>query len=280
MKKVRRETGTLGLKWSGHTDRGKRRELNEDAFLGVQFDAREIHRLGKHGEASTDQMDYAFAVCDGMGGANAGEYASRIAVEKITTLLPRSFAISARGLNSGWQDVLTELFGEIHRALVFLGGSYEECHGMETTMSLCWFTPGWMYFAHIGDTRIYYVSQRDPCLKQLTEDDTHVGWLFRTGKINEREARAHPRRSVLQKSLGGGNQFVEPQVGAVAYESGDLFLICSDGLVEGLDDASLHEILLAHSRRRIKDTSANHVVQEAVLRSGKDNVTAVLIQAR
>ena len=60
-------------------------------------------------------------------------------------------------------------------------------------------------------------------IKQLTEDDTHVGWLFRNGKINEYEARTHPRRNVLQKALGGDNQFVDPQVGAVACERGDIF---------------------------------------------------------
>src|SRR4051812_29284565 len=77
------------IKWSGHTDRGKVRPNNEDAFLALRFDAREVHRLHKSGETSTAKTDFAFAVSDGMGGALAGEYASRIAIEKITTLLPR-----------------------------------------------------------------------------------------------------------------------------------------------------------------------------------------------
>ena len=112
---------------------------------------------------------------------------------------------------------------------------------METTMSLCWFTPGWMYFGHIGDSRIYHLPAREAGIKQLSEDDTHVGWLFRNGQINEREARAHPRRNVLQNALGGGNQFVDPQVGAVACERGDIFLLCTDGLVDGLYDRQLVE---------------------------------------
>src|SRR5580693_773031 len=134
------------LKWSGWTDRGKIRLNNEDSFLGLQFDAKEVFRLGKSGEASLEKMDFTFAASDGMGGALAGEYASRIAVEKITTLLPRAFQQSASGLQAGFSDVLTELYAQIHRALVYLGNSYDECAGMETTMSLCWFTPGWMYF--------------------------------------------------------------------------------------------------------------------------------------
>src|SRR6478736_139188 len=113
------------IKWSGYTDRGKVRPNNEDAFLAMQFDAKEIHRLGKSGETSTAKTDFAFAVSDGMGGALAGEYASRIAIEKITTLLPRSFKQSATGLITDCDDVLTELFGEVHKALVYLGASYE-----------------------------------------------------------------------------------------------------------------------------------------------------------
>ena len=137
------------LRWSGLSDRGKVRTNNEDSFLGVQFDAEEAHLLGKLGEASLENVDLAFAVSDGMGGAMAGEFASRITVEKITRLLPRAFKQSASGLTSGFGDVLAELFAQIHRAMSYLGECYEECRGMGATLSLCWFTPGWMYFAHV-----------------------------------------------------------------------------------------------------------------------------------
>ena len=268
------------LKWSGWTDRGRVRTNNEDSFLALQFDAREVRRLGKAGEASTEHADCAFAVSDGMGGAMAGEYASRIAVEKITTLLPRSFQQSAHGLDAGVSDVLAELFDQIHRALVFVGGSYEECAGMATTLSLCWFTPGWMYFGHVGDSRIYYLPARGGELRQLTEDDTHVGWLFRNGQINEREARTHPRRNVLQKALGGDNQFVDPQVGAVSYEPGDTFLLCTDGLIGGLYDHHLIDLLRAPDTAAQSANLARRMVEESVKNDGRDNVTALVIQVR
>jgi protein phosphatase len=266
-----------GLKWFGWTDRGKVRPNNEDAFVALQFDAKEVHHLGKFGEASTQNTDFAFAVSDGMGGARAGEFASQIVVEKITTLLPRSFKQSALGLEAGVDDVLAELFDQIHHALAYVGNSYEECRGMEATLSLCWFTPGWMYFGHIGDSRIYYLPTRGG-IKQLSHDDTHVGWLFRNGKINEREARSHPRRNVLQKALGGGNQFVDPQVGAVAYEPGDIFLLCTDGLIEGLYDQHLVEILRPVEGSRRHANPAHHLVNESVKQSGRDNTTALAIQ--
>ena len=266
------------LKWSGYTDRGKVRPNNEDAFLALRFDAKEVHQLRKSGETSTAKTDFAFAVSDGMGGALAGEYASRIAIEKITTLLPRSFKQSATGFITDYDDVLTELFGEVHKALVYLGASYEECDGMEATLTLCWFTPGWMHFGHIGDSRLYYLPAKEDKIKQLSHDDTHVGWLFRNGKISEWEARTHPRRSVLQKALGGGNQFVDPQLGAVGYESGDIFLLCTDGLVEGLYDHHVVEILHEPTSRQSRADRAQCLVKEAVEKSGRDNTTALVIE--
>jgi protein phosphatase len=265
------------LTWSGCTDIGKVRKNNEDAFLGLVFDTREVHRLGKIGEAAADKNAFAFAVCDGMGGAKAGEYASNIAVEKITKLLPAAFRHSKNGLREEAPDVLTELFAQIHRALVYLGGSYDEIEGMQTTMSLAWFTPGWMYYGHIGDSRIYHLPKGETEIKQLTEDDTYVGWLLRAGQINEYQARTHPRRNVLQRALGGANQFVTPHTGAVKCGRGDIFLLCTDGLTEGIFDHALVE-LLREKAGHTRTTPANLLVDVAVNNSGRDNTTAVVVQ--
>src|ERR1700733_3691324 len=134
------------LQWFGRTDCGRVRKNNEDTFLALQFDAQEMQYLGKIGEARTGKTDFVFAVSDGMGGAKAGELASRITVDKITHLLPRSFKQSAMGLQTPFEDIFTELYDQIHRALTFVGWGDEEVHGMQSTLSLCWFTPGWMYF--------------------------------------------------------------------------------------------------------------------------------------
>lgn len=268
------------LVWFGQTDRGKVRKNNEDSFLGLRFDAREAQVLGKLGDAETSNADFVFAVSDGMGGAQAGEFASRITTEKIMHLLPRSFRQSALGIEAGFADVLTELFDQIHRALMFLGGSYEECSGMGATLSICWFTPGWMRFGHIGDSRIYYLPAREGGIRQISHDDTHVGWLFRNAKINEREARTHPRRNVLQRALGAGHQFVDPQVGSVACEPGDLFLLCTDGVVDGLFDEQLLEFLRAPDAAAAAQNPAQRLVQAAIERAGRDNTTALVIEVK
>jgi protein phosphatase len=266
------------VRWSGHTDRGHVRPNNEDSFLALRFNAEEIQYLGKVGESPAGPHDFVFAVSDGMGGAHAGEFASRVTVDKITHLLPRSFKQSALGLQTPFEDIFEELFEQIHRALLFVGGGDEEVHGMQATLSLCWFLPGWMYFAHIGDSRIYYLPAGGGELRQLSQDDTFVGWLQRTGQINEREARHHPRRTALQKALGGGNQFVDPQVGAVATETGDTFLLCTDGLTEGLYDYQLFELLRHPDPIAASAPAAHRLVQAALERAGRDNTTAVVVE--
>jgi protein phosphatase len=267
-----------GLEWSGRTDPGRVRPNNEDAFLGLQFDAREVHHLGSTGEGSTRHFDFAFAVSDGMGGAKAGEHASRIAVQTITRLLPGSYRRSAIGLKAGPVDLLEELFAEVHEALAHVGRSYDECSGMEATLSLCWFAPGQMHFAHVGDSRIYYLPAGSGSIRQLSHDDTHVGWLLRTEKINEREARSHPRRHLLQKALGGNNQFVRPQVGSVVYAPGDVVLLCTDGLIEPLYDHNLHEVLTSPESIRPGANLADLLVKESLVRHTRDNTTAVVIR--
>lgn len=256
---------------------GKVRTNNEDAFLGVMFDARETRYLGKMGESSMAASDFVFAVSDGMGGARSGEFASRIAVDRITRLLPKGFRLSALGLNAGHTDLLGELFTAIHRDLQNLGRSYEECAGMGATLSLCWFTPGWMHFGHIGDSRIYQLP-RDSGIRQLSHDHSHVGWMRRNGQMNEREARNHPRRNVLNQSLGAGHQFMEPHLGSVSYEPGDRFLICSDGLIDGLWDKHLEEIIRSPEPGTQELLPAHRLVLKAVENSGRDNTTALVLE--
>ena len=114
-----------GVTWSAITDVGRFRKNNEDAFLALEVDAREVLRLGKLGEASLSDGDFIFAVSDGMGGRNAGEFASQIAVEKITQLLPNAFRLDVQGMKRGSPDLLEQVFygclsKSLHIFLLFL----------------------------------------------------------------------------------------------------------------------------------------------------------------
>jgi protein phosphatase len=208
-----------------------------------------------------------------MGGAQAGEFASRVVVDKILHLLPQAYRQNATGMEAGYIDVLEEMFGEVDYALKYLGGSYpEDCKGMGATLSLCWLTAEWMYFAHIGDSRIYYLEGATGTLKQISHDDTHIGWLQREGKISEREARQHPRRTALQRALGSDYQFVKPQVGSVYLQPGDRFFLCSDGLTEGLFDSQIAD-------RLGENGNAEEIVRASLSSGGgRDNVTALVVE--
>lgn len=264
------------ISWYGLTDVGRFRKENQDAFLALTLDGEGVYRLGKYGDGSLASADYIFAVSDGMGGANAGDFASRIAVDQITRLLPAAFRGSAGGMGVGFQDLLGEIFDAIHAELAELGRSYEELNGMGATLSLCWVRPEWLYFAHIGDSRIYHLPAAGG-IRQVSEDHTHVGWLQRQGKLSEIEARNHPGRNNLQQVLGGKNQHLNPHFGAIGYEAGDAFLICSDGLVEGLFNSGM-ERLIRKPGPNDKGNPAERLVAEAVRTSGKDNTTALVFE--
>lgn len=265
------------IRWSGLTHVGRVRPNNEDAFIALAVDGHEVRYLGKSGQASLETADFVFAVSDGLGGAKSGEFASRIAVDRITRLFPRAFRLSAAGLDTGFNDLISELFSSIHSDLLKLGFSYEECAGMGATLSLGWVTREWLYFGHVGDCRIYYLP-RAGGLTQVTHDHSHVGWLRRQGQLNEREARTHPRRNALQQALGADHQFVDPHIGAVGHQPGDRFLICSDGLIDGLWDRQLDELLRTPAPADSGSTLAQRLVEESVQNSGRDNTTAVVIE--
>ena len=270
------EEGTASIRWSGLTDVGRYRKSNEDAFLALALGGEGVQRLGKYGEAEFSNQDYIFAVSDGMGGANAGEFASQIAVDKITRLFPQSFRVAAGGMDFGFQDLLGELFDQIHRELTHMGQAYEELRGMGATLSLCWVRPGWVYFAHVGDSRIYHLPASGG-IQQVSEDHTHVGWQQRNGKLSEMQARSHPSRNALQQAMGGKTQNLNPHFGAIGYEKGDAFLICSDGLVEGLWNSGIKRLIRNPPANAPADV-AQRLVAEAVQTDGKDNTTALFFE--
>jgi protein phosphatase len=111
---------------------------------------------------------------------------------------------------------------------------------------------------------------------QVSQDHSYVGWLVREGKLNEREARNHPQRHALNQVLGAGKKSVEPQIGRIAWEKGDRFLICSDGLIDGLWDRKIEELARMDDAQGL--LNAVTLVRQSVADSGRDNTTALIIE--
>lgn len=265
------------IHWSGMTHPGRFRPNNEDTFLAILLDQRGVRYLGKNGEASMAQTDFIFAVSDGMGGERSGEFASKIAMEKITSILPKQFGLSENRFMAYSDSILMELFVAIHRDMTKLGRFDENCRNMGATLTLAWFRRGHVVFGHIGDTRLYRLPAAGG-IEQVTEDHTHVGWLRRKGELNERQARMHPRKNVLAQALGAGHQFLKPHIGRLDYQAGDQFVLCSDGLIEGLWDRGIEEIVRTPETSPSEAPVAQRLVLSSIAECGRDNVTAVVVR--
>ncbi|WP_281891067.1 Stp1/IreP family PP2C-type Ser/Thr phosphatase [Paenibacillus sp. YYML68] len=208
-------------------------------------------------------------VADGMGGHQAGDVASKMAVEWIPQgLLPLDPAASEEELAERLKSAV-----ELANAQIFeFASGRESYHGMGTTVVAVLANPSVAVIAHIGDSRAYRI--REGRLEQLTQDHSLVNELLKSGQITREEADHHPRRNVLTRALGT-EATIEVDVQSVYWRPGDLLLLCSDGLSglveqERILSTVLEESSLEHKVRRLVD--------EALAAGGDDNVTVVLLE--
>lgn len=269
--------------WSAMSHSGTFRSNNEDRFLGVLSSKHGVRYLGKTGSIATDQGDAVFAVADGMGGEQSGELAGKIAIDELTRMLPKAQSLNDRLLLDTYPQILKELFCSIHKELNRIGYDVH-CRNMGSTFTVVWLHGSLVMFAHIGDTRLYRLYRAEgestyPMkMVQVSEDHTFVGWLRRTGQINERQARFHPRKNVLSRALGAGHQIIEPQIGAFIVTPGEKLILCSDGVIDGLWDHAIRELVCESTDDGQNEPLAQRLVMSAVSESGRDNTTAIVVE--
>ena len=203
-----------------------------------------------------------FAVADGMGGAQAGEVASRLATEAF-----REFR-TADDLSG--EERLTAIIQEANRRIYERARTDAQASGMGTTVTAALVDTGGVTIGHVGDSRAYRI--RDGQLEQLTEDHSLVGDLMRSGRLTAEEAESHPQRSVITRALGTDPE-VDVDTSTIEAEPGDVFLICSDGLTTMVGNEG---ILRAVEESRDLEGAASALVKAANRRGGEDNVTVVL----
>jgi serine/threonine protein phosphatase PrpC len=245
----------------GRTDVGRRRKINEDSFL-------------------VSPETGLFAVCDGMGGHNAGEVASRMAVETISAFVQRS-AVEREitwpwGLDANLSFDANRLKSAIRlaNARVFQAAdNREELTGMGTTVVTALVSGNVMTIGSAGDSRCYLV--RDGALKQLTRDDSWVSAALGEGILNSDDVEHHPLRNVITKAVGARDA-IDLDVLEQDLRPGDLVMLCSDGLHGMVNDQEIERILLA-SPASLEETSAR-LVDAANEAGGRDNVTVVLLR--
>jgi serine/threonine protein phosphatase PrpC len=222
---------------AGASDPGRKRRRNEDAFV---------------------IEPPLFAVADGMGGAQAGEIASKLA---------------ASAVRSGDPGRLEELIQEANRRVHQRSVEDATVSGMGTTLTVAEIVGEHVSIGHVGDSRAYLV--RDGRLEQLTEDHSLVGELVRSGKLTPEEAESHPQRSVITRALGTDPD-VDVDTFAVEPRPGDLFLLCSDGLTTMVDDRTIEQ--LVEEKRGDLEALVSALIKAANRGGGEDNITVVAFE--
>lgn len=259
------------LHWAALTHSGSRKPRNDDSLIAFASGPKGAETLAGSGSHSLDFHDLVFAVSDGMGGGNAGDLASSLLLQRMTEIIPQTFKVAAQGFLPDCLDHLADAIRSVHDHINEVAAC-DKTRGMAATLALAWFTPDHLYVANAGDSRIYI--SRAGNLEQLSRDHTAAWGQWKRGEIPEIQYRSHPRRSALFEVIGGGHQQVCPHFAAVPYQPGDRFLICSDGLIDGVWERHIREALASSDSPA--DTAAK-LLKRAIDNSGIDDTTLIVV---
>jgi protein phosphatase len=250
-------TQHLALRFAARTDTGKVRAHNEDA---IDWD---------------DQGGLA-VLADGMGGYNAGEIASSIAVTVFKSSLERSLQefnwLRCAPSNRQLERLLTEATEAANEQILAASISQPEFSGMGTTLVAAWFHLNRLALAHIGDSRAYRFRQG--VLTQLTRDHSQLQEQIDAGLVSPEWARFAPNRNLITRALGVGVE-IEVETSVHALEPGDLYLLCSDGLSDMLSTEQISELL---SHESDLESTCVDLVNAANYNGGRDNVSVILVK--
>ncbi len=238
----------------------------------VSYSAAAESDLGRKRSSNEDSFGYSvehgvFVVCDGMGGAAAGEVASSLAVDELMRLLAGS---ASRGPT---REEAERAIDAANQAIFSRARRNHKLSGMGTTMVLLLTDDRRAWFLNVGDSRGYRLRQDR--LEQITVDHSHVEEQVRAGRMSRVEAERSPLRNVITRALGTQSQ-VTPDVFELETEPGDLFLLCSDGLTRELSDPLLESILRLGLPL---DALCARLVGAANQAGGQDNITCLLVRA-
>ena len=263
----------ISLHIGGLTDIGNRRQNNEDAWWAGRPGGEHLFMETGAGPLQLDPRagPVLLVVSDGVGGASAGEVASRMAVTIITETLRNATGALVLARSAG--ITLLEAVRAAH-AGILAKAAEPGFDGMGATLSLLSFgSDGAACWAQAGDSRIYL--HRDGHLRQISRDHSPVGRLRQQGLITEEEARQHPQRNQIDLSLGDLVNPFEPDTGVEETRPGDVILLCSDGLSDGLWDREIQQILAGVGTPDAVLPAVRELVAGAKRASGRDNITAV-----
>ena len=221
---------------------GKIRKNNEDALIVIEPET--------------------FVVADGMGGAAAGEIASQMLVETVKNFLPLT--------PEPWsEEILKQSILKANSAILKKAQENSELQGMGTTATILHLYQGQANFAHIGDSRLY--RMRNLVFEQITEDHSYVETLVRSGELTPEQARVHPMKNILTQAVGAVED-IEVETGNFSVAEGDIYLLCTDGLTNMVEDFDIGKILIE------SENPADDLIQAALENGGHDNISVIVVR--
>jgi serine/threonine protein phosphatase PrpC len=259
------QDGEISLMAFGQTDVGRVRQNNEDAFTIADLTA------GQQGVGSAavryrvGACGVLLAVSDGMGGAEAGEVASALVIESLRNHLGND--CDARQIQESMRRAV-----ELANRDVWLTARQTGRLGMGATLVAALVHKMFAYIATVGDSRAYIIRKNGVC--QITRDQSYVEMLVETGLITRAQAEAHPQRNIILQAMGHRPE-VTVALGRLELRSGDLLLLCSDGLSKKVSDADMADVIRESPSFQ---SSCERLIALANARGGEDNITAVLAQ--
>lgn len=233
------------------TDIGRKRQLNQD-FIYLS-------------ETPIGNLPNVFIVADGMGGHNAGDYASRYAVETVVEEIGASFEKNPVKIMGRAIDKANAMIRQKAREDVSL-------NGMGTTMVIATCMGRYLEVANVGDSRLYVVHENR--IEQVTQDHSLVEEMVRMGGIDRASARNHPDKNIITRAIGA-RDYIEADFFNLELQTGDMILLCSDGLTNMIEDDIIYRILT--NGRSLKNR-VEELVETANQNGGKDNISVIVIE--
>ena len=238
------------LKTFSITDIGRKRKVNQDYIYTS--------------EKPVGNLSNVFIVADGMGGHNAGDYASKVTVETMLTEMENSFEKNPT-------IIFRRAIEEANAVIRKRAGEDSKLEGMGTTVVAASCLGRFLQVANVGDSRLYVVNRE---IRQITRDHSYVEEMVRIGELDRADARNHPDKNIITRAVGAEDR-VEPDFFTVELKEGDIVLMCSDGLTNMLEDEEIRMIISSAGDLVEK---AECLVAAANANCGRDNISVILIQ--
>ena len=235
------------------SDKGRTRSNNEDACFVLL-------------------SENIYMVADGVGGGNAGEIASRTTVSELANYITKTHienATNKYAIVNYFQDCIDKINSKIFE----MAKKFEQNKGMATTLALLYAKGGMAYIGNVGDSRVYLY--RDNELVQLTEDHTYVNTLVKAGILTEEQANVDKRKNIITKAIGA-DETVEPDFYQVNIMKDDIFVLCTDGLYDEVNNDEMIEIL---KMELSMSETCDRFIELANKNGGNDNITVISLKA-